>query len=222
MRISRVHNWLIVTWDLDSDAAQSDDADGLPVLQVHPADLQGLQASCLGALSIVVEFGVLYSVTRSFLLKFSSVNSGDFFVLSFLCSHRAEGIGLLSDGGKWVCDMDAKQDNCVIYSFDINDKSSFEAALLERALGCEVRRYGFSVDSFGPEIQKIPNLKECAHFFPWALGSRNARRNTIPLMINVDGAEFDMLTTFLATHKLLSPFSRTTLPIGQLQIELHA
>ncbi|KAH9069668.1 hypothetical protein EDB83DRAFT_2518028 [Lactarius deliciosus] len=100
--------------------------------------------------------------------------------------------------------MDAKQDNCVIYSFGINDKSSFEAALLERAPGCEVRRYGFSVDSFGPEIQKIPNLKEFV------------------LKINVEGAEFDMLTTFLATHKPLSPFSSTTLPIGQLQIELHA
>ncbi|KAH8996503.1 hypothetical protein EDB86DRAFT_2918870 [Lactarius hatsudake] len=96
--------------------------------------------------------------------------------------------------------MDVKQENCVIYSFSINDKSSFEAALLERAPGCEVWRYDFSVDSvhfsevrpicakltcaqFGPEIQKIPNLKECAHFFPWALGGRNARQNTISLML---------------------------------------
>ncbi|KAH9069692.1 hypothetical protein EDB83DRAFT_2550969 [Lactarius deliciosus] len=51
------------------------------------------------------------------------------------------------DGGKWVCGMDAKQESCVIYSFDINDKSSFEAALLERAPDCEVWRYDFSVDS---------------------------------------------------------------------------
>ncbi|KAH9069683.1 hypothetical protein EDB83DRAFT_2314076 [Lactarius deliciosus] len=79
MRISRVHDWLIVIWDLDSDAAQSDDADRLPVLQVHPADLQSLRASCLGALSIVVESDVLYSVTPRFLLKFSSVNSGAIF-----------------------------------------------------------------------------------------------------------------------------------------------
>lgn len=79
MRLSRVHGWLIVTWDLDSDAARSDDTDRLPVLPVHPADLQGLRASCLGALSIVVESGVLYSVTPSFLLKSSSVNSGAIF-----------------------------------------------------------------------------------------------------------------------------------------------
>ncbi|KAH9040719.1 hypothetical protein EDB85DRAFT_2272225 [Lactarius pseudohatsudake] len=36
-----------------------------------------------------------------------------------------------------------------------------------------------------------------------------------------EGAKFDTLTAFLATHKPLSPFSSTTLPIGQLQIELH-
>ncbi|KAH9028770.1 hypothetical protein EDB85DRAFT_2147721 [Lactarius pseudohatsudake] len=79
MRLSRVHDWPIVTWVLDSDAARSDDADRLPVLQVHQADLQGLRASCLGALSIVVESGVLYSVTPSFLHKSSSVNSGAIF-----------------------------------------------------------------------------------------------------------------------------------------------
>ncbi|KAH9040702.1 hypothetical protein EDB85DRAFT_65729 [Lactarius pseudohatsudake] len=37
-----------------------------------------------------------------------------------------------------------------------------------------------------------------------------------------EGAKFDTLTAFLAMHKPLSPFSSTTLPIGQLQIELHA
>ncbi|KAH9025477.1 hypothetical protein EDB84DRAFT_1504368 [Lactarius hengduanensis] len=42
------------------------------------------------------------------------------------------------------------------------------------------------------------------------------------LKIDVEGADFDTLTVFLETHKLLSPFSSTTLPIGQLQIELHA
>src|SRR5580698_7490043 len=39
---------------------------------------------------------------------------------------------------------------------------------------------------------------------------------------SIEGAEFDTLTTFLAAHKSVSPFSSTTLPIGQLQLELHA
>ena len=42
------------------------------------------------------------------------------------------------------------------------------------------------------------------------------------LKIDIEGAEFDTLTTFLAAHKSASPFSSTTLPIGQLQLELHA
>lgn len=44
---------------LDSDAIRGDGANRLPVLEVHPADLQGLFASCLDALSIVVESGAL-------------------------------------------------------------------------------------------------------------------------------------------------------------------
>ena len=42
------------------------------------------------------------------------------------------------------------------------------------------------------------------------------------LKIDIEGAEFDTLTTFLAAHKSVSPFSSTTLRIGQLQLELHA
>ncbi|KAH9021536.1 methyltransferase domain-containing protein [Lactarius hengduanensis] len=173
----------------------------------------------------------------------------DFFIPSFQCPHHVERIGVLGDGGKWVCGMEriAKQEKCVIYSFGCSPQAStashqFEAALLERAPGCEVWGYDFTVDSFGPEIEKIPNLKERAHFFPWALGGRNAhgpedspKYYTLDalmklnghafidvLKIDVEGAEFDTLTAFLATHKPLSPFSSTTLPIGQLQIELHA
>ncbi|KAH9013004.1 hypothetical protein EDB84DRAFT_1641561 [Lactarius hengduanensis] len=136
----------------------------------------------------------------------------DFFVLSFPCPHHVEGIGILGDGGKWVCGMDAKQENCVIYSFGINDKSSFEAALLERAPGCEVWRYDFSVDSDSPKYYTLD-----------ALMKLNGGHTFIDMLkIDVEGAEFDTLTAFLATHKPLSPFSSTTLPIGQLQIELHA
>ncbi|KAH9176370.1 hypothetical protein EDB89DRAFT_1846395, partial [Lactarius sanguifluus] len=67
----------------------------------------------------------------------------DFFIPSFQCPHHVERIGVLGDGGKWVCGMEriAKQEKYVIYS-------SFEAALLEeRAPGCEVWGYDFTVDS---------------------------------------------------------------------------
>ncbi|KAH8999881.1 hypothetical protein EDB86DRAFT_616522 [Lactarius hatsudake] len=69
------------------------------------------------------------------------------------CPHHVKGV--LGDGGKWVCGMEpiAKQEKCVIYSFGINGGSSFEAALLERAQGCEVWGYNFTMDSFGPGIE---------------------------------------------------------------------
>ncbi len=91
---------------------------------------------------------------------------------------------MLGDGGKWVCGMEriAKQEKCVIYSFGasnlasslaarglivgcagINGESSFEAALLERAPGCEVWGYDFTVDSvrshlkFDRDVLKLTN-----------------------------------------------------------------
>ncbi|KAH9021687.1 hypothetical protein EDB83DRAFT_2431078, partial [Lactarius deliciosus] len=106
----------------------------------------------------------------------------------------------------------AKQEKCVIYSFGINGKSSFEAALLERAQGCEVWGYDFTMD---PE----DSLKYCTLD---AFMKLNGHTFIDLLKNDVEGPEFDTLTAFLATHKLLSPFSNTTLPIGQLQIELHA
>ncbi|KAH9028771.1 hypothetical protein EDB85DRAFT_2291130 [Lactarius pseudohatsudake] len=137
----------------------------------------------------------------------------DFYVLSFPCPHHVEGIGILGDGSKWVCGMDAKQEKCVIYSFGINDKSSFEAALLERAPGCEVWRRR---NAHGP--------KDSPKYYTLdALMKLNGGHTFIDMPKNdFEGAEFDTLTAFLATHKPLSPFSSTTLPIGQLQIELHA
>jgi len=168
----------------------------------------------------------------------------DFFIPSFQCPHHVERIGTLGDGGKWVCGMErvANQSKCVIYSFGINGESSFEAALLERAPGCEVWGYDFSVNSFGPEIERTYRLKERSHFFPWALGGRDAHGpendpkvytlDTLMRMnghdfidilkIDIEGAEFDTLTSFLGAHRPSSPFSATTLPIGQLQLELHA
>ncbi|KAH9165714.1 hypothetical protein EDB89DRAFT_2076570 [Lactarius sanguifluus] len=62
---------------------------------------------------------------------------------------HVERVGVFGDRGKGVCGMGciARQEKCVIYSFGINGESSFEAALLERAQGCEVWWYDFTVDS---------------------------------------------------------------------------
>ncbi|SRR6266403_1989848 len=42
------------------------------------------------------------------------------------------------------------------------------------------------------------------------------------LKIDIEGAEFDTLTAFLTANKPIDAFADTKLPIGQLQLELHA
>ena len=79
----------------------------------------------------------------------------------------------MGDGGKWVCGLEriAQQDSCVVYSFGINNESSFEAALLRAAPRCQVWGYDFSVPNFGPEITEDPDLRSRSHFRSWGLGS---------------------------------------------------
>ena len=44
---------------------------------------------------------------------------GDFFPPAFNCPHERERIGILGDGGKWVCGLSRLTDkrDCVVYSF---------------------------------------------------------------------------------------------------------
>jgi len=163
----------------------------------------------------------------------------DFFIPAFQCPHRVQRVGTLGDGGKWVCGLDrvAKQDKCVIYSFGINGESSFEATLLKRGPTCEAWGYDYSVNSWGPEITDDPELRDRAHFKPFALGGTNHHNDSDNpkywtldalmslnghtfidiLKIDIEGGEFDSLATFLAAHAEDKVF-----PVGQLQLEIHA
>ena len=81
--LSRVHNWLIATWVL-SLATQL----GATLLISYKIwksiqwNVQGLRASRLSVLWILVESGALYSITTAFLLGFSSTNTGGLFAVS--------------------------------------------------------------------------------------------------------------------------------------------
>jgi len=162
----------------------------------------------------------------------------DFYLPSFQCPHRVERIGTMGDGGKWVCGFErvAKQPACVIYSFGINGESSFEAALLTRNTGCQVWGYDFSVTSFGPEVESVPALKSRAHFHAYALGAHDAPHASPPeyslktlmatnnhtwidvLKIDIEGAEFDSLAKFIDDFTSQGG----VLPVGQMQLEIHA
>lgn len=189
----------------------------------------------------------------SSLLSFPAhIVTGDFFTPSFRCPHRVERIGTLGDGGKWFCGLDRivrQRAPCTIYSFGVNGESSFEAALLSAAPHCEIWGYDFSVDSFGPEVHNVSELRARSHFFPYALGSEDAPYADPPtftlqtlmrqnghtfidvLKVDIEGAEFDSLSSFVkaftpsasasARHPH-APVEEIVLPIGQLQLEIHA
>ncbi|KAF9227115.1 hypothetical protein BS17DRAFT_747348 [Gyrodon lividus] len=161
----------------------------------------------------------------------------DFFLPSFRCPHRVERIGVMGDGGKWICGLERviPKNKCVMYSFGINGESSFEADIMKAAPACEVYGYDFSVGSFGPEIEQEPDLKRRAHFFAFALGPKDAyspvddpkmytlrtlmERNghdfVDVLKIDIEGNEFDALEVFIDS------FHGEPLPFGQLQLEVH-
>ncbi|KAG2365432.1 methyltransferase domain-containing protein [Suillus spraguei] len=161
----------------------------------------------------------------------------DFFLPSFGCPHRVERIGMMGDGGKWVCGLEriAPKPQCNIYSFGVNGESSFEADLLKAAPGCQLYGYDFSVNSFGPEIEEDTNLKPRSHFFPYALGPEN-KHNAVDepkmytlrtlmernghdfidiLKVDIEGNEFYSLSNFIDS------FYGEPLPFGQLQLEIH-
>ncbi|KAH9048310.1 hypothetical protein EDB84DRAFT_1605723 [Lactarius hengduanensis] len=120
----------------------------------------------------------------------------------------------------------------------INCESSFESTLLKRGPGCEVWGYDYSVNSvrtlsslplpyllnwtygqWGPEITGDPEVRDRAHFKPFALGGTNNHedhdnpkcwtldslmdlngeyqdtRSIDILKIDIEGGEFDGLTT---------------------------
>ncbi|KAG8936113.1 hypothetical protein FRC03_011172 [Tulasnella sp. 419] len=160
----------------------------------------------------------------------------DFFTPAFNCPHEVKRIGLLGDGGKWVCGLSkiARKKDCVIYSFGINDESSFEAALLEKTEHCQVYGYDFSVRDFGPEIRDFAKLRRRSHFKPWGLQGKDDPDGNPPMyslqsLMKLNGHTFiDLLKIdiegyeFPALRAIMEAYKGKPLPFGQLQLEIHA
>ncbi|KAF8481481.1 methyltransferase domain-containing protein [Gautieria morchelliformis] len=166
----------------------------------------------------------------------------DFWLPAFTCPHKVERIGTLGDGGKYVCGLERleRKQSCVVYSVGVNGESSYEAAILQRAPGCQVYGYDFSVHSFGPEIEEVRALKARSHFWAWGLSGKDTHSSNDPikmytldtlmkmnghtfidiLKIDIEGAEFDALTDLINHYSSLTP--PQPLPFGQLQLEIHA
>jgi len=162
----------------------------------------------------------------------------DYFPPSWTCPHELTRVGVIGDGGKWVCGADRllSLKNCTIYSFGVERKSSFEAELLNRSGACNVWAYDFSVNTIGPEILANQDYNRRTTFRPYRLDTIDAAaNNTEPekhtlhgimeenghtwidiLKIDVEGSEYEVL------KEIVSRFSGQPLPFGQLQMEIHA
>jgi hypothetical protein len=173
----------------------------------------------------------------------------DFFPATYTCPHDIQRVGRLGDGGKWVCGMslyEAKpglaisnseqhastHPETIIYSFGVNDESTFEAEMLARIPSAQIFAFDFSVSRFGPQIAAAHSAR--AHFKQVGLGakdefSRSPQFFTLHslmvqnkhtyidiLKIDIEGAEYEALDAFMDSFE-----REGTLPIGQVMIELH-
>jgi hypothetical protein len=171
----------------------------------------------------------------------------DFFPATYTCPHDIQRVGRLGDGGKWVCGMslyEAKpapavsqhttspHPETVIYSFGVNDESTFEAEMLARIPSAKIFAYDYSVKSFGPQLS--PSYSARAHFTQVGLGAidefdrspqffklstlmeQNKHTYIDILKIDIEGSEYAAFDSFMDSCEAAG-----IMPIGQVMIELH-
>ncbi|KAF7913735.1 uncharacterized protein EAF01_000141 [Botrytis porri] len=185
----------------------------------------------------------------------------DFFPATWTCPHDIQRVGRLGDGGKWVCGMslyekyrpssasfstissssqltNPNEPGITIYSFGVNDESTFEAELLTRLPHAQIHAYDFSVSKFGPQLS--PSHASRAHFHKYGLGSTDIPSRTPPfhtlqtlmkqnnhsyidiLKIDIEGSEYGALDAFMDFHDEEGDgHGDGKLPVGQVMIELH-
>lgn len=162
----------------------------------------------------------------------------DFFPATYTCPHDIQRVGRLGDGGKWVCGMSLyearKAPETIIYSFGVNDESTFEAEMLARIPTAQIYAYDFSVTKFGPQLPA--SYLSRAHFKQVGLGEKdqldrepqfftlkslmdeNKHTYMDILKIDIEGSEYAAFDAFMDSLEIAGT---TTLPIGQVMIELH-
>jgi len=171
----------------------------------------------------------------------------DFFPATYTCPHDIQRVGRLGDGGKWVCGMSLYEERpapavtphnptpeteTIIYSFGVNDESTFEAEMLTRIPSAQIYAYDFSVTSFGPQLSPADLAR--AHFKPYGLGpideplktphfftlstlmKQNNHSYIDILKIDIEGSEYAALDAFMDSCD-----ETGVMPVGQVMIELH-
>ncbi|KAH9169072.1 hypothetical protein EDB89DRAFT_2073377 [Lactarius sanguifluus] len=184
---------------------------------------------------------------------------GDSFIPTFQCPHRVQRV-VCFISSFFSSDSAERTDfgfSSSLYVIGINSESLFESTLLKRGPGCEVGDMTILLTAFVPKTYPLlpasillnrtrgqwgpddPELRDRAHFKPFALGGTNNHEDhdhpkywTLDsfmdlhghtfidiLKIDIEGGEFDALTVFLSAH---AAAEGDVLPVGQLQLEIHA
>ncbi|KAF7302817.1 Methyltranfer-dom domain-containing protein [Mycena kentingensis (nom. inval.)] len=160
----------------------------------------------------------------------------DWYVPAFSCPFPVYRVGVLGDGGKFICGIERvlkSKPDCIVYSMGVEQKSSFEQEILHMGRRCQVFGFDFSVSQWGPELRQDHAVKDRAHFFPYLIGDTDKHDATPPqytlrgimkeldhdfidiLKIDIEGAEFPTLKA------LIQSFKGEPLPFGQLSVEIH-
>lgn len=158
---------------------------------------------------------------------YSEVYLWDWFPPLAPCRYR-ERIGILGDGGKWVCDLsrytNPRSIPCVVYSFGVRGDSSFEAEMHERS-SCQIFGFDFSVDGMAGASASMERI----HFKKVGLGAQEThnlltlkqimvqnKHSFIDILkVDIEGAEFDVIPT------LAIEFNQGSFPVEQLLLEIH-
>lgn len=174
----------------------------------------------------------------------------DFARPSFFCPYDLERVGKLGDGGKVVCGMSRYENESpgpssvfndapelVVYSFGVNRDSSFEAALLERT-NAQIWGYDYSVSSWANDIPEEQRGSR-AHFSKFGIGRKTDKNHDPPfytvqdlmktnghdhidiVKMDIEGAEFDAMTSLIEHTIEQQGAEEAILPFGQLLVEIH-
>ncbi|KAF7364307.1 Methyltranfer-dom domain-containing protein [Mycena sanguinolenta] len=163
----------------------------------------------------------------------------DFFIPGFSCPHPTYRIGLLADGGKWVCGFGRvlqSRPNCIVYSLNsaTPSYSSFELGILQKSSACEI--YAFD-DNTAPskwpwgetDVGDTDFLAARIHFNEFAISNPTAKKNRSLrdvmrgfshdwidiLKMDLHGSEFATLLAIIAEN------GDEPLPFGQLLLTVN-
>ncbi|KAF4333860.1 hypothetical protein FBEOM_12294 [Fusarium beomiforme] len=176
-------------------------------------------------------------------------NVWDFARPTFFCPHDLERVGSISDGGKWICGMTRYEKECpgpsvdsnkgrefTAYSFGVSDDSSWEAEILTRT-NARIWGYDGSVDKWAQQLPEF--IWPRAKFMKAMIGKISDPTAKPPvysiqdvmkmnghtwvdlIKMDIEGAEYDALTSLIDFVKEQRKDGNATLPFGQLLVEMH-